>query len=602
MTQTLSLFPLTDVSGTGAETASPVLGGYAAKRCPTRTFHDIVTDPALAAPDSPGALVRMADGVTFEAAVFTELAALHTFAEPTVAGQDLTGVRAVKIPDCDRSVESKKLREQLTMDAMRAGVELIWNARLPHVAGRTGEPDLLVRGYRDSDIPGYHPVDVKHHKSLEGTAKEKPWLVAPFTSPAFDSAVPQVLTAGVPRSDDNYQLAHYWRMLEDLGFAADEPHGGVIGKERVVVWRALDRAYGRSGTVLEGYDAKWVTVFDVAQAATATPEDGPLVAPVFKAECKECPWRVVCKDELVDADHISLLPGITPTRVGVHAERGVTTRAQLARLSTDHPRYAGTATHTLQAEVDTARVTKAGTPHRARGVGFVDVPRATFEIDVDIEDSNGRMYLIGVADTWRHRRDGSLKSRTDLHSFIDWTDTDEGEARVFAEFWEYLTQAQAKATANRWGFRVYHYSDHETRYFRHLADKHAGAPGVPTRVELDAFLESPAWVDLYKVVKSQVVWPTEDHGLKSIAKVCGFSWRDDAPGGGNSLAWYADALGDSPEAEANRERLLAYNEDDVLATLAIRDWLSRKGEARKPGIALPAVEDLETRFTRRHTR
>ena len=64
-------------------------------------------------------------------------------------------------------------------------------------------------------------------------------------------------------------------------------------------------------------------------------------------------------------------------------------------------------------------------------------------------------------------------------------------------------------------------------------------------------------------------------GLKLIAAHAGFHWRDDDPGGLNSQLWFAEAVhGPTPEIRAQaRTRVLEYNEDDVLATSRLRDWL-----------------------------
>jgi len=73
-------------------------------------------------------------------------------------------------------------------------------------------------------------------------------------------------------------------------------------------------------------------------------------------------------------------------------------------------------------------------------------------------------------------------------------------------------------------------------------------------------------------------------GLKMVATGLGFTWRDDDPGGANSMAWYEQAT-QAPDAETqsrNRRRLLEYNEDDVRATLFLRDWLSTHSSADLP--------------------
>ena len=578
------------------------LGGYAAKQCATKVFHDIATDASFAEPDSPGVEQRKNDGILFESAVeealsarwnFVDISGLDTSGRREVAvahvSDALRGVSAIKIPACDRSERSKRRREILTVGAVKAGVQVIWNARLPFVNGRIGEPDAIIGGL---------PVDVKHHRSLDGKAAEKPQRVATLDTLSLDSAEDTLMGEGTPSKSDSLQLAHYIRMMEDLGLLADDAPrwGGIIGKELTVVWRPLDvpQFQGRK-SALALYDESYETVRNVADAAVTNPEGGALVPPVWKAECKECPWRTICHDELLENDHVSLLPGVTTTRVGKYLDLGIVTRRQLARAT-----FENMDSRTSQ-DIDQARVSVVNKVHRARGKDFISVPRAAFELDIDIEDSNGLCYLIGVSDTWRRKENGTLKQRTDFHAFVDWTRTEEGEARIFAEFWAYLTAADAKAAANRWGFKAYHYTDHETRYFRHLATKHEGKPGIPTMVELDEFLTSSKWVDLHKILATELIWPTENHQLKTLARHIGFDWRDEAPGGANSMAWFAQATeSDDPEIrDAAQKRILEYYEDDVLATLALREWLDRVGHARQPGKAIPSVETLDARFARR---
>ena len=65
-------------------------------------------------------------------------------------------------------------------------------------------------------------------------------------------------------------------------------------------------------------------------------------------------------------------------------------------------------------------------------------------------------------------------------------------------------------------------------------------------------------------------------GLKRIAPVAGFAWRDPEASGENSMRWYRDAVGwtaRAPDA-GQRARLLEYNADDVAATATLRDWMT----------------------------
>jgi predicted RecB family nuclease len=108
-------------------------------------------------------------------------------------------------------------------------------------------------------------------------------------------------------------------------------------------------------------------------------------------------------------------------------------------------------------------------------------------------------------------------------------------------------------------------------------------PGIPTVDDVTAFITSPEWVDVYEAVGENFVCP-QGKGLKRIAPVAGFSWRDPEAGGEASMEWYRLAVGyegtvpDLP----SRERILRYNEDDVWATKVLREWISERAVHEVP--------------------
>lgn len=630
-----------------------VLGGYDAKSCPekVRKSHDPAYAGIELEPPTSGAQQRMEAGVLRE----TEVGELWL---------DALGSRKfAAIPACDRSDASKKRREAATLELMRnpGNVQVIWNARLPQQYGshRTGEPDALVRGRARNGSPTWYPVDVKDHRSLEGTSKARPVEVTALATPGRDKVTSTTLGVGVPQRSDALQLAHYYRMLEELGFAPATPTGGIIGREGLIVWHDLTAELYNHETLgktdaMSYYDHEFANRVKIANAAF----DGvALTGPEWKSECTDCPFRIVCKDELkLDLDHITLLPGITPKRAKAHYEQGVTRVDDLARLdwktarlvdlSIDVPAviaaasaadastpvaeiakipvavseslgltnagdlakldlktaaYAGSGVWNLSGSIDQARVTKIGKVHLQRDVDFVEIVPTTIEQDVDIEDCDGFVYLIGVRTVGRKKVGEDWKLRSEYNAFVDWSGTPEGEAKVFADFWAHIVSWREKAQANKWGYRAYHYTKHEDAAFVGLAERHAGAPGVPTVDEVRAFLESKEWNDLYPIMSKQLIWPTESVTLKDIAKWVRFSWRDSDPGGGNSIAWYKEAMSSESETVRieNRDRLLKYNADDCQAQAKIRDWLHSLGESRQPGKRLPNVAQLDKRFTRR---
>ena len=98
---------------------------------------------------------------------------------------------------------------------------------------------------------------------------------------------------------------------------------------------------------------------------------------------------------------------------------------------------------------------------------------------------------------------------------------------------------------------------------------------MPAVAEVQEFIFSAQWVDLYGVISTEFLC-AHGKGLKTIAPAAGFSWHDPEASGENSMRWYRDAVGlhgGEPDP-AQRERLLTYNADDVRATHALRLWMS----------------------------
>jgi predicted RecB family nuclease len=216
--------------------------------------------------------------------------------------------------------------------------------------------------------------------------------------------------------------------------------------------------------------------------------------------------------------------------------------------------------------IDQARAAVSGRVFRARGLERIQVPRADVEVDVDMENCDASVYLWG---TWSCGPDGMPGG---YQPFVDWTPLDGNvEAQLFARFWAWLMQLRDSTVGSGDTFAAYCYSSAENTQMRRIA---AGSEVGPSLDEVDCFIASPEWVDLLTVMRGQLV-TGGSLGLKQVAPLAGFHWRDEDPGGDQSMVWYERAVNNS-EAEVrgeNRARLLAYNEDDVKATEAVREWL-----------------------------
>ncbi|HEY3904702.1 MAG TPA: TM0106 family RecB-like putative nuclease [Streptosporangiaceae bacterium] len=311
--------------------AVPPQGGYLAKRCPVKAQWDVLQPAVPLAPSGP-VQRRLDRGVAFEREIVTRLIELHP------------GAAVISAQDPERTDAVKAAREAETLRAMTGGVPLIIAGRLPtDLAGRrVGEPDLLVA------VDGgakYRPVDVKHHRTLRPTPGV-PALCSSLDRPAWEHAAAADDVSARKRGVDLLQLAHYQRMLESVGLAAqDGRYGGIVGVEGLVTWHDLDApiwqtpsSSGRrkNRSTMAVYDFEFDFRLDIIAVAARHQADQaiqPLVVPVRITECDDCPWWSWCGPLLrAGAGDVSLLPGVGWRAWRVHHAHGVTDRAEVAAL------------------------------------------------------------------------------------------------------------------------------------------------------------------------------------------------------------------------------------------------------------------------------
>jgi predicted RecB family nuclease len=552
-----------------------LLSGYAAKSC-ARVIHNEydVTVPEVAW-EPPADLRRLFDlGNAFEADVLARWAALG-----------LDGYVDLRRLDGD-----KHRHIDATVEAMRAGAPVIVGGRLPDdPAGcRTGKPDILLR---EASGRGYHPADVKAHHVLD--PRRTAGTVSTLRAPAHAQAYTMDSEGVRYRERDLIQLAHYWRMLEACDMRAGHPWGAILGDDRpdepLLAWfdlteprfRTFSRTHGAADrSALERYDHEHdfrVRVARRAQERRGGDDDPePLVAPIGHDECRTCRWAPVCVDTLPATDASRELRG----KLGVREylalrEHGVRTVDDLAVIDTVallageygvETAHLGNRAERLRRAVIAAQLARDGAVLRVKPDTVIDIPTADVEVDLDIEWSRAdHVYFWGLLVT------DAGGSR--YVSFFDpGIDTAEAEAALARRCLVWLHDLAARTAADGRSMLVYHY-------------------WIPEPTKAREFLPLPEdashpdrWVDLLPFVRAAVD-SRYGHGLKLVAQNGpGHSWRDPDPGGLQSQDWLEVARHGAPEERQQaRARLLAYNEDDVRATLAVRTWL-RDMVSRQPSV------------------
>ena len=571
--------------GTAPAPGSPrpvLLDAAATTRCRRRVHleHTPPQDVPRPPPDDadPGVAMRRADAEAHRAAMAEQWARA-------------LAARWVRVPPAERAGE-RAAHARAVLDADAPGVDFVGGGvELPAGAGRRGAAEMLVRAVPGAPGSGWWPVIVVRHRVTDPGAGA---LTSPIERPHPAEATPDEARRFRTVTRDVLRLAHLHRMLEAAGLAPavapDEPvWGGVVGMDAdVVVWVDLAAASGAGGrSVLETYDRRHGDRLAVAEAAR---DRAPALAePSRITECRRCPWWPTCEAALRAEDDVSLVVrGDAALRL---RGQGITTVRELAALdpAVGLPTPADEETPEgpdLVEAIALARAWRRDIP-LVRRVARPDVARGDVEVDVDMESlGEDGAYLWGV-----------LLSGVDIglvpgyRGFVTWDPLPtRDEGRSFGEFWSWLCDVRARCAARGLTLRAYCYNEQaENRWLRASAERFGGMAGVPPLEEVEAFIASEEWIDLFPVVSEAFLCP-HGKGLKRVAPSAGFAWHDPEAGGENSMRWYRDAVGldgDPPDV-AQRERLLVYNADDVRATWTLRTWLTSPRV-----LEVPHVDDLE---------
>jgi len=517
------------------------LGGSDIGRCLTKIHHDRFTAGTRLDDD-----VRTRDierGLEHESAVLSRIESMHP--------------GMVRIPGVGDTAASA------TLTAMDGGAPIIAGGWfISDVTYSAGVPDILVR--LDD---GYAPVEIKNHMIL-GTGGI-PASVSPLESIPSGTGEPAKFRGN--RRRDLYQVAHYRSLLLEAGYASERALAGVIGSDDPFVCLWVDLSYGESPLWDEYLLHRRRT--DNAIAFGDLHRDTPLEEPWQRGECARCDWENLCRTQLVAVDDVTLLTNISSKERQELASTGIQRIDQIADLEPGDTRI-GDSSIVLQARARTAQRLLRFTP----GQEPLDIPSAATEVDFDIETYRGSIYLAGFLTT---RNESSV-----YEPIADWTGTLDGERKLVQEMFEKL------ATISRPQSLILHWTDYEQRTLFEAGQRHGLS--IPGYVSVQDWFNENA-VDLCDWARKNLVSPN-GYGLKVVAPLSGFSWRDDDPGGRQSEIWFERLLQGDGEM---RERLLAYNEDDVLAQLKIRQWLRDRDSGSGPGSSIPSVQDwpFDTRLT-----
>ncbi|BBX66589.1 TM0106 family RecB-like putative nuclease [Mycolicibacterium psychrotolerans] len=338
----------------------------------------------------------------------------------------------------------------------------------------------------------------------------------------------------------------------------------------------------------------------LALALAGGPEDGTVAEPCV--HCEFCEFKPTCEMQWREDDSLIYLAGIRkPDRTAL-VEADIAT---LTALATGDGPVDGLAPDRLtrlrrQAALQlAARQTSEGPPpfeliepgEAPWGRGFESLPQPDDgDVFLDFEGhpfwraDTGLFFLFGLVEQlggqWQYR--------------CWWAHDPSQEAASIDELVDYLARRREQFP----GMHVYHYNHTERSALQRMAETHGVA-----ELALAELIDTGAFVDLLLVARNSIQVGTESYGLKHLERLTDFERRHEIDQGAGAVVRYERYMAEPNQIDL--DAIAAYNEDDVRATLALRDWLvdHRPPEMPwRPAITEPDAElpELDETIARLH--
>lgn len=279
---------------------------------------------------------------------------------------------------------------------------------------------------------------------------------------------------------------------------------------------------------------------------------------ISRQKCSLCRWYSSCYAIAQSQQHISLLPGVTPSRYRDLQTLGVTTIESLAEsaISLLDPVFGSDIAADLVIQAQS--IVQNRPIFRPRGWEEAQTPLFTANtlptepielyFDIEAEPELQLDYLLGVL---------VIDKRTHTETFYPFlAEQPQDEALIWQQFLE-LVSLYPEAP-------IFHFSDYEVETVKRLAKLYQ----TP-----QPFVESllARFVDIHWQVMHTATLPVESYSLKHLARWLGFDWRDSGVTGSQCVCLYNQWLETSDRSVL--DVIQRYNEDDCRATYHLKNWL-----------------------------
>ncbi len=304
-------------------------------------------------------------------------------------------------------------------------------------------------------------------------------------------------------------------------------------------------------------------------ALAAGPVAGTTAEPC--AHCDFCEFQASCEQQWRDDDALHFVAGIRRTDISALADVDVRTLADLADRTDDVDgmrelrlrRIVQQAALQVQARLQDGAPPYCVVPpgdDPQWGRGFETLPRPDDgDVFIDFEGhpfwraDTGLFFLFGLLE---RDDDGQWQYRA------WWAHNQDDEATATAQFIAYLAERREQFP----DMHAYHYNHTERSSLVSLSRSYGVAEGILTQL-----IETGFFIDLLLVARNSIQAGTESYGLKALEQLTGFQRSHDIDKGAGAVLQYEHFMNEGDPADL--DAIAVYNEDDVRATMALRDWL-----------------------------
>lgn len=270
---------------------------------------------------------------------------------------------------------------------------------------------------------------------------------------------------------------------------------------------------------------------------------GKEVAPTAKG--LRWPWENFGVKKAIEAGDVSIVPHVGPSLRRKLNARGISTAKDLMDAK-DQDDITDSTWKKIK------RYARAWVTKKEIVIQEPKLPDKDTELFLDFEGTDelrteeGMVkvnYLVGVL-----LRKGD---KVDYITFIAHSLSE--EESMFKEFFNFIKEYPDAP--------IYHYGNYEKTHLKQVGKKYG----------VDVKHITKNMIDVLQVLKKSVALPTISMSLKEIGKYLGFNWRGMASAQ-ESIVLYLNYL--ETKDKKILQRILDYNEDDVRATMVVKDFLA----------------------------